>query len=389
LPDLFQIKILLSFTELLSMRLLMLVLGLFISLGCTKVPEDEAAASSSGRYLYVSSGICYAGGGNTTFTNLTSSNLVTRINLENGTRDRIIADYNASPAVVGDSPVGIVNVDDNYIYVLVENSTTTSARRIEKVEKKTNGARTAFSNNVTAMSAALRSLAKTSNGDLLISKSTGIEKITSGNVRITQGANAFIQSPAGSCATSATLHSKVLSLPGGKVVFFHATANQNRFGIISASGYASGADCLGAQASPVPATAYPVAAAFDETNSNLIVAWSGNSTATSVNSIWYYPINLTTNVISAGVKIYDASLWPATYPYLLYGMTDMYLDSTTNSLYVATAIATTTAITSFAIEKFTYDPSQAATSVLTRVGSVPFYQYGLDTKCITSMMIAN
>ncbi len=70
----------------------------------------------------------------------------------------------------------------------------------------------------------------------------------------------------------------------------------------------------------------------------------------------------------------------------------MVLDPTDNSLYIATAINTATTIVNYAIEKFSYDATQIGvsnSSVLTRSGSTPFYDYGGDTKCIADMMIAD
>ncbi len=121
--------------------------------GCSKKQEDppttpEIAAPSTPapvvpRYLYVAAGACYSGS-NTTFTNATSSNLVYRISLDTGARDFVLADYWSSPSNVGDSPVGLANADDNFIYVLIENSTTISLRRIEKIKKQPAGDRLNF-----------------------------------------------------------------------------------------------------------------------------------------------------------------------------------------------------------------------------------------------------
>lgn len=371
------------------MKTYLIFAGLIVC-SCAQPPQSSLNTEADSRYLYVSSGACYSGGGNTTFSNTTSANVVYRINLDTGIRESIIADYNASPAQVGDSPVGLANVDSDSIYVLVENTTTTGARRIEKVEKSS-GNRTLFSNNTTALSAQLRDLNLLSNGDMLISKSTAIEKITSSNVRITQGANPFINAPAAPCATSTTLHSKMIALNNGNIVFLHAATSQNRFAIISSTGYAAAADCKAAQSAP-NTSSFPVAAAYDGVNSKLIVAYAGSATTTDINSIYAYTVNESTNAVSGAQKIYDANLYPATYPYLLYGISEMVFDSSTSSLYVATAINTATTVASYAIEKFSYDATKIGsdnTHVLTRSGTTPFYPYGADTKCISSMVIGD
>lgn len=366
--------------------------AILICTSCAKPPEDEEETSSS-RYLYVASGACYSGGGNTAFSNTTSSNLVYRINLSTGAKDATVADYNASPAQAGDSPVGIASIDSENLYVLVENTTTAGARRIERVAKAADGNRTLFSNNTTALSAQLRGMKLLSNGDFIISKSTAIEKITSANVRVLKGANPYVSAPAAPCATSTTLMSKVQTMSNQFILFLHAATSQNRFGFVKAEGYGAAGDCTPAQAAPNTA-AFPVASAYDAINSKLLVAYAGSSTATDINSIYAYNITETASSVTVGTanKIYDANLYPTTYPYLLYGVSSMVLDPTENKLYVATAINTSTTIVNYAIEKFSYDPTQIGvsnSSVLTRSGTTPFYDYGSDTKCIADMTIAD
>jgi hypothetical protein len=378
---------------------LVISLGLTACKKTTDTPAEAVAAPTptptpvAAKYLYVSSGTCYAGAGNTVFTNTTASNLVYRINVATGARDGTLADYNSSPATAGDSPVAIASVDSNSLYVLVENTTTVGARRIEKVAKNPSGTISSFSNNTTALSGVLRSLALTSGGDLLVSKSTAIEKISTANVRITKGANPYVNAPAAPCNTSTTLVTQVFSLNNQFVGFLHAAASQNRFGFVKAAGYATAGDCTVAQSAPT-ANAYPTAYAYDSANSKLIVAYAGNATSTDLNSIYSYDLTETSSSVTIGTanKLYDSADYPATYPYLLYGISAMAYDSANKTLYVSTAVSTTTTVANFAIEKFTYDPTKIGTanaSVLTRVGTVPFYQYGYDTKCISEMIIAD
>lgn len=363
-----------------------IALVVFLMAACAEKPDssDTTTSESSSRYLYVSTGVCYSGN-NTTFSNTTSSNLIYRLNLDDGSVDTTIADYFSSPSNAGDSPASIVNADSDYIYALIENTTTTSLRRIEKIEKKSHGQRSIFSNNTTALATQVRNMFKLSGGDFAISDSASIEYITSGNVRI--GAP-YISASAAPCNTSTTLIPEVLTLSNGKFVFLHAAASQNRFGIFAASG---GTTCAAAQAAP-NANAYPTAAFYDSANAKLFVAYAGNASTTDLNSIYAYSIDESTNAISGATKIYDASLYPATYNYLLYGISEMAYDAETSTVYIATAITNATTVANYAIEKFTYDPTQLGvdnTKVLTRVGSTPFFEYGSDTKCISSMFIAD
>lgn len=376
-----------------SLLLLMSLIALTsYSVSCAKKPSADDLAGiidGGGRYLYVASGACYSGG-NTTFSNTTSSNLVYRINLSTGNRDAIVADYLASPSNTGDSPVGLANIDTDNLYVLVENTTTTSLRRIEKVQKRNLGSRSVFSNNTTALAAQVRNLLKLNNGDLLATRTSAVEYINTSNVRI--GAP-YINPSAAPCASSNTLITKSISIGAyGRFLFLHAGAAQSRFGIMAPNG---GTACMtsGVQAAPA-ATAFPVAAVFDAANSKIIVAYAGNAATADLNSIYVYPYSETVSTVSigTGVKIYDASSYPATYPYLLYGISEMTYDADNSTLYVATAINTATTVANYAIEKLTYNPSQIGvdnTKVLTRVGSTPFYPYGNDTKCISQMMISN
>lgn len=368
-----------------------LVLFPAIFAGCAKVPTQEeidgsssAASGSNNKYLYISSGRCYSGN-NTTFTNATSSNLIYRLNMNSGSVDLTIADYFSSPSNAGDSPASIVNADTNYIYALIENTTTASLRRIEKIEKKEHGTRYIFSNNTTALSAQLRDLLKLDNGDLLVSKSTALEYLTSANARF--GAP-FISASAAPCNTSTTLISKILTLSNGKFVFLHAATGQNRFGIFASNG---GTTCLAGQAAP-NAASFPSAAFYDAANSQLLVAYAGNAVTTDLNSIYAYPIDETTNAIGTPQKVYDAALFPATYGHLLYGISEMTYDPSSGIVYIATAINTATTAANYAIERFNYDPTQLGvdnTKVLRRIGNAPFFSFGSDTKCISSMFIAD
>lgn len=355
--------------------------------GCSKSSSPSATSSPlpDGRHLYVASGACYSGN-NTTFSGTTSSNMIYAISLSNGQRAGTIADYFATPANVGDSPAAIVDNDGSSFFALIENATTPTLRRIEKVAKALDGARSLVSSNTTALSAQLRSIFMYPNGDFIISKSTAIEYISAANARI--GAP-FINATAAPCATSTTLISKLATLNNGEIVFLHAAAGQNRIGIFSAAG---GTTCASAQLAP-NVNSYPSAAFYDGANNILVVAYAGNATTTDLNSIYAYKINESTNTFSSPQKIYDASLYPTTYPYLLYGVSEMAFDPQTQSVYVATAVSTATTVTNYAIEKFYYDYTQLGVSnskVLTRATSiVPYYPYGNDTKCISKMMITN
>lgn len=365
---------------------LFLILGLLSLLACSKKNSDSAVtsttmASTAPKYLYVAAGICYSGNGNTTFNTTTSSNLVYRINTSTRAYDTLVADFNAPPANSGDSPVAIADIDSSNMYILIENTTT--GRRIEKAKKSYKGDRSMFSNNSTVLSAALRFMTKLSDGSLLISKTTQVEKMTASTARI---GSPFITSNLGAtCGTQANV-TGILAVNNGKVIISNASAGVSRISMISATGWAAAGDCLAIQNSP-SATGYPVAMAYVAASNQLIVAYGGNAMTTDLNSIYVYDINESTNTFTNATKIYDSAN-SGTYGYLMYGISAMTYDSADNSLYIATAISNATTVVNYNIEKFTYDPTG---KTLTRVssGGNPFYVYGVDTKCISSMFVGN
>ncbi len=343
------------------------------SVSCQKPKKTEEASTTEGettpvatapnKYLYVASGTCYAGG----LTPETASRTVAKINLATGNVEGVIADYTSYP---GDSPVGIVDYDDNHVLVLVENA---SGRRIDIVDKSTTtNSFLTFLSNSTALSAQLRAITQTPDGGLLVSKSTGIEKFSSGKSRVLVGISPYVSAPAGSCATSTTLISSLAVLNNGKIVYSHAAASQNRFGIISTAGYASAADCLSAQAAP-SATAFPTAMLYLSSSSNLLVAYAG--TVANMDYIYSYDINETTNTISGATKAFENTS-------VLRGVSAMAFDSSEGYVYAANGSTSL----SNAIEKLSYD---ASTKTLTRIGTVPFSMPTVYHKCISAMTVAN
>ncbi len=345
------------------------------------------------RYLYVASGTCQASSGVTTFTATTSSNLVFRVNLSTGMRDSIIADYNASPASAGDTPVGVVDWDTDHLAVLVGNGTS---GRLEVVPKNAS-ARANFGltpGPATIFSAIPRFMSKTNDGGLFTIRSGAIDKISSSGIRLSgpsASVNYVMNNLGATCGTTNTLYSFALHTgsANNRIIAGHAVAAQNRLISMPAVGASSATQCIAAQAAPGAGTSWPLAAVYDSVNSKLIVAWGNSATTANTNMIISYDYNDSTGAIGTANTLYDIST--GTYPYTLFNVSAMTLDPTTNTIYMATAISTATTVVNYAIEKFTYDASKIGVSnaaVLTRVGSVPFYSYGVDTKCIAGMTIA-
>lgn len=339
-------------------------LTLFIVLlGCSPSSENSLPLSStlSGgvgkRLLFVASGTCYGGG----VAVSTGSNTVAAFDLDTGTYRRTVVDYNvASP---GDTPVAMTDYDDEHLLVVVEN---VAGRRIDIVNKDGSGAQS-FLTNATALNAVLRSIRRNSDGSLLVGKLTAVEKFSSSKVRLTQGANPFVNNPAGSCATTNTQLTDVDSLSNGKIIYTHAAANpNNKVVIVSATGYAAGGDCLGVSAAPAT-TALPT---------NLLIHPSGKllvsygSTTLASNSIQSYDLDVTANTITNATAAFsDTSI--------VNGPSSMAVDSDTGRVFVANALSTFNTIESFTLSGGT----------LTRQGSAPFAGPNIYTRCVSSMYV--
>ncbi len=365
---------------------------------CAPKIEEDSASSDSGRYLYFSSGACYSGNGITTFTNTTSSNIVAKVSLSNPSTNTIIADYSSASTVVGDSPAALAFAPDGNLLVGVENTTTVGARKIDIVNKdQTNPAasRSAFNQNITALTAQIRSMAMLPDGFLLVSRSTAIEKINSSS-RLLSSTYAWVtptNPPATTaCGPSVTLISSVLALPSGQIVFGHAATGASRVAVVSGGGFLVAGDCKSA-VTPTVATSFPTALAYDAENQRLFVAYMGSTTADNVNQIISYSVNETTGVLSSPQEIYDSNGFGTTYNYLLFGVSAMTYDSVDKKLYVATSNTTATNIVTsgnYQIMKLNYDASligSSNASVLTLDSIV--VPSSRDTKCISSMILSN
>lgn len=341
-------------------RILALVSLLLFTAGCDNSDSaflSETLNDRSPRMLFVVSGACYGGG----VTTSTGSNTIVAFDIETGAYHHTVYDYGLlSPS---DSPVSIEEFDEDNLMVLVEN---TSGRRIDIV-RKDGGSAITYLVNTTALSAVMRSLKRLSDGSLLVSKSSAIEKFGSNKARVTQGANPWVNAPAAPCATATTLISSVNTFDNGKILFTHAAATpNNKFGLISATGYSVAGDCLAATAGPAT-TALPTAAVIHPSGKTLIAF--GSTTAAS-NYIYSYDINPTTNSIGgAAVAFNDVSV--------INGPSTMTLDPETGNVYVANGINTFNTI-----EEFTF-----SSGILSRTRTTPFAGPNIYTRCVSSMKV--
>lgn len=402
---------------------------------CAKKSEDTA--TSSGKNLYIASGQCNSGLGVTTFGTLTSSRMVSKVNLSsksNSVLFDLAAEYQGGFFAPETGAQSIVD-NGQTLLMLAENATNMGDRKIFSIPKS-NPFNTVIyasdSNALTQVSADItRSMALNPDGTLLFSKTRGIEKLNTSGVRIQSGANAYVNNPGGTCGTSTTFMSAIATTTPatgasvGKIIFAHSgtTAATNRIGIVNKDGYNVVADChngypvnsiaisndatlTGPASMDNTTSANPTAmvyipdASSPETTGKLLVAYSGPTSADMSNStefnhgIIMYTVNQTATAASidttaGGTILYrDASI--------AFGISAMAYDSTDNSLYVSTASqpGVTNQLTQsygYKIEKFTLDLNASGTPKLSlvRVSNKPFIERTSFTKCITSMAVGD
>lgn len=321
----------------------------------------DESSSSGGRYLYVVSGGCYGGG----VTLSAGSATVSRFYKDTGEFDRVLVDYASIAA--GDMPVAIIDKDENTLHVVVEN---TGGRRVDTIDKNTFSVST-YLTNTTALNGVMRNAKLLSDGSMLISKSTAIEKFSAGKARVTMGANPYVSAPAAPCATTATLITSVSTLSNGKILYTHSAASpNNKIGLISSTGYASAANCLATQASPAT-TALPTSTLV-HSSGKVLVAY-GSTTAAS-NFIYSYDVDPSTNIFSNITAAYTDFA-------NVYGPSAMTEDPETSDVFIANALNTYNNI-----ERFSYDPT---TRTLTKQGATPFISANIYTRCISGMVVGD
>lgn len=393
---------------------------------CQKAAVDD---ESSGRYLYVASGLCYSGTGITTYTGSTSSRMVSKVNLS--TQEATTFIDLASPYQGGDfapqtSPQSIIE-DGNNILMLTENATATGDRKIFTVPKSSSYNASTYASDTTAFTNTaghiLRSLIKDNDGTLLFSKSIAIEKVGTNTLRVPMGANPWINAPAGNCATSVTQIQSHVVLPPytgkttGKVIFAHVgnTLALNRLGVISSDGYNVAGDCyngyqLSSQTHNYGTGVSGPVISFSATGPNvtaMVYISTGSGTGKLITG---YSASAAADLNNNSTLNYALVMWDVTEssatvatitnPIVIYnnfadifGISAMTYDSSTNSLYVATASQAgvanqTTASYGYKVEKFTIDVTNA-TATLVRPNNKPFLDRSSRTKCISSMFIGS
>lgn len=409
---------------------------LILVVSCSKkedVPQQSAVVVNP-KILYFATGQCNSGSGITTFTSMSSSRMVSRVDLSTvpAVATTVLDLSSTYQGGVFAPETGVQSLVDNdaSILMLTENAINTGDRKVYSIPKVSPYNTSVYISDALALTATTtnieRNLVKDTDGTLLFSKSVAIEKIGTNSLRVPMGANPWINSPAGNCATSNTFISALALMPPytgtttGKLIFAHQgiTAAVNRLGIISNDGYAIAGNCInGYQISAVTHTNAPglsgpltfsatgvsptamvyIPTPTGPTTGKLIVAYSAASNAAvDMNNV----TTLNYAIVMWSVSESSTTVAALSSPVVLYrdftdifGISALAYDADTTSLYVATASQPgvtnqTTSGYGYKIEKFILDLATPAVR-LVRPNNTAYVVRSSSTKCISSMVIGN
>lgn len=387
-----------------------------VSFSCSKSSDPVAAASS---YLYMSTGLCYAGNGFTPPLPADVGVILSRLNL-GSLNYEIVRDYgDLSDEVAGTFANGIVDGGDGYIYAAVENATATGNRRIDKIQKTAFGPKTTWFQNSSIFTTALAGVARVSDGGVMVGTTAGVVRFDSTPTRkeASPGLD-WGETHAGACVTNNTRVTALIALPAftgttvGKYIYAHAAAGQNDIGIIGMNGSIAAADCLANRAAAAPAltnaataiqgwdttlnaTATPTAMVYVATpggasTGKLLVAYSdstiNNSAASGLhNALVMYDINETSSLLATltgGQVLYHDHAY-------FFGVTAMAFDAATNLLYVATSNSFNVAPVGYNIEKFSIDLTTPGATRVPNTDMSSFQNANSLNNCVTGMFVGN
>lgn len=345
-------------------QIFMSVFFVIVFVACSQEEaSDEAAAPSTetpytGDFIYISSGSVFGGTG---VAASTPSNTVYRYKSD-GTDGELVIDYALINS--GDQPVALADYDSSNLLVLVENS---AGRRIDLVKKDGSGYSTYITNG-TALNAQLRSMAVTSDGGLLVAKTSAVEKFNSSKTRVTQGANAYVQAAGGSCTTPTVANYWVGVGPSDTILIVNGAAStSNQVNLIKSTGYASTTDCLVGKDGNT-ANHIPTKALYHQGSGQLIVGFS--STTGPIHQIMAFTITSTT-ISGGGITIFNDSS-------VVNGISAI-AEMADGAILVGNATSTYNTI-----EKFTYSGG-----TLTRVGTSPFIPSSIFTRSISDILVSD
>lgn len=410
---------------------------LILAASCSKkedVKDQTPLITANPKILYFATGQCNSGSGITTFSGMSSSRMISRVDLSViPSVITTVLDLNSTyQGGVFAPETGVQSIIDNdsSVLMLTENALNTGDRKIFLIPKVSPYNTSVYSSDALAFTSTNtnieRAMVKDTDGTILFAKSIAIEKIGTNTLRVPMGPNPWINSPAGNCATSNTFISALALMPPytgtttGKLIFAHqgTTPATNRLGVISNDGYAIAGNCInGYQISAVPHTNAPgvtgtlafsasgvsptamvyIPTPTGPTAGKLIVAYSTASNgALEMNNV----TSLNYAIVMWNVTESSTTVAALTSPVVLYrdftdifGISALAYDAETTSLYVATAsqpgvVNQTTSGYGYKIEKFILDLATPGVR-LVRPNNSSYVARSSSTKCITSMVIGN
>jgi hypothetical protein len=411
--------------------ILSLILGIgfaVIGFSCSRSSSDS---SSSSKKLYIATGICYSGSGFTAPTIGDVGQLVASLDIDSRQYE-VIHDYaNLANEPSESYANGITDGGDGYIYVAVENATSTGNRKIDKILKSTFGTRTVWqpNNSVLAGGGVLKGISRTSDKGVIFGTTTSVERYDATPTRVTTGTAlaptswgaALANDGAGKdCSANNTKVTDLVALPSavtgdavGKYIYSHVAAGQMDIGVVSKQGGNAANTCLAnapggalltkattaisAYDNTLSATAAPTSIVYIPTGSGtgkLLVAYAsssfnGSGVGTLNNALVMYDFTENTAAgetatLTNGTILYNDSDF--------LGVSAMAYDSSTHYLYAARVDVNGISggvPHGYIIERYLIDlTTPGATRVLDSNNS-SFEEANSFTNCPTSMFVGD
>jgi hypothetical protein len=394
------------------------VTAMVSTFSCSKNSDSTVASSKK---LYIATGLCYSGTGFNPPAITDVGQLVSRLDISSRAYE-VVHDYgNLADEDIDTYANGITDGGDGYIYVAVENPTSTGNRRIDKIARAAFGARTVWQPSTADLSAGvLRGIARADDEGVLVGRTTTVERYdaTPQNrdlaFNVSWGDNSL-----GACATNNTRITDMISLPKvlstdqiGKYIYAHAAAGQMDIGVISKDGSNLAANCLAnapggvllAEAATanaalnetLSATATPTSLVYIPTGAGtgkLLVAYSSSTAngaqaaaASLSNALVMYDFAENTAAGETATLTNGTVLYNDVY---FFGVTAMAYDSSANMLYVAAAKNQNPSPEGYNIERFSIDLTTPGATRVTDSDNSSFEEPNSFTKCPTSMFVGD
>jgi hypothetical protein len=398
-----------------------ITLGLFfavIGFSCSNSSSESVSASKK---LYISSGLCYSGTGFTAPTISTVGQMIARLDLT--TRQyEVVHDYADLGIEAADTYAnGITDGGDGYLYVAVENATSTGNRRVDKILKAEYGSRsTWFQDSVVLGSTGadvVRGIKRATDQGFLVGETTSIERFDATPTR-KEGSGAGVAWGAGldgACATNNTRLTDFAALPAltgqayGKYIYSHSAAGQHDIGMVSKNGVLVAGSCITNAAGGAALTEAATAdASFSETLSanatptsivyvstgegtgKLLVAYSSstvNSAGSLNNALVLYDVTDTNVAGVEGGTITNGQILYNDNSYF-FGVSAIAYDASEGVLYAASSNSLATAPVGYNIEKFSIDLTTPGATRMTNDDLSSFERASSFNNCVTGMIVA-